>query len=147
MLTNHILILQNKSNSGKTKTLKLLADILIAKGGNTRILKGKLEEKHNFVIEIIYQGRTIIIISMGDNHELEEEYSLSFRESNDIDIIFGASRTSGITTRIIKKYATEKNFNIIWTSSYQYRDKKNVNEKQIQNTLNNTRAQELFNLI
>ena len=137
MTNNNMIILQNKSNSGKTSTLRELANILISKTRKYKILEGNLN-KGDFIIEIEYNSKKIIIISMGDTAKsLEKKYKEVWDKCENIDIIFGACRTKGKTISEVKKQAVNHNFNIIWTSTYE--DEKN------EKILNQKRAQELFN--
>jgi len=131
-----MVILQNKANSGKTSTLRELANILTHKNTYTA-LEGNLS-KGDFIIKTSYKSKTIIIISMGDiDTLLEKKYKKVWDEYSNIDIIFGACRTKGGTIAVVKEQAKDKGFDVIWTSTYK--------NKAYQANLNKKRANELFN--
>jgi len=136
MAKHKMIILQNKSNSGKTSTLRELANILISKGGKSVLIEGDLIHG-DFIIKVSYNNQEIIIISMGDiGEELKKKYNQVWDNYTKIDIIFGACRTKGETVSVVKEQAKDKFFNIIWTATY-----KNKSDQQ---NLNNKRANELF---
>jgi len=55
---------------------------------------------------------------MGDNSDLMNKLKLIYDKCDDIDLLYGASRTKGETVKIINYLAKEKNANIIWISTY-----------------------------
>jgi len=55
---------------------------------------------------------------MGDNSDLMNKLKLIYDKCDDIDLLYGASRTKGETVKIINNLAKEKNANIIWTLTY-----------------------------
>jgi hypothetical protein len=133
-----IIILQGVSNAGKTTTLRKLAQLLTSKYPNFDIIEGTLEE-YDFIIKIEANNKIIGIVSMGDNVDLTNKLKLIYDKCNNIDLLYGASRTKGETVKIQKNKAKEKNANIIWTSTY--------NNKQNSEELNNIKAEELYKLI
>lgn len=132
-----MIILQGVSNAGKTTTLRKLAKLLTKQYPNFKLIEGTLEE-YDFVIKIEANNKVIGIVSMGDNSDLINKLKLIYDKCDDIDLLYGASRTKGETVKIINNLAKEKNANIIWTSTY--RNKQNSEE------LNSIKAEELYNL-
>ena len=133
-----IVVLKNISNSGKTETLRELAICLESKGAKLTFCEGDLE-KGDFIVCIELDSRTITIVSHGDNPSLKKKLKEVFEECKKIDILFAASRTKGITRKIIKEVAKDKGMDIIWTSTYK--------NKARYATLNKVRAQELCELV
>jgi len=136
-----MIILKAKKNFGKTSTLINLRDIL-SRNGAKKIYSDKLGKKGTDILTIFKytnsnkNSLTIIIISAGDNKKLMDYYKIALKEYSNPNIIFGASRTKGNTTDIIKKVSKKYKFDIIWTSPYS-------NEKDNEK-LNEKRANELF---
>jgi ABC-type Na+ transport system ATPase subunit NatA len=132
-----MIILQGVSNAGKTTTLRKLAKLLTKQYGKFELIEGTLEE-YDFVIKIEANNKVIGIVSMGDNSDLINKLKLIYDKCDDIDLLYGASRTKGETVKIINDISKEKNADIIWTSTY--RNKQNREE------LNSIKAEELYNL-
>lgn len=133
-----MIILQGIANSGKTTTLRKLAKLLTTNNSQSELIDGNLEE-YDFIIKIEVNDKIIVIVSMGDNADLKNQLELAYDKCNQIDILYGASRTKGETVKIINEMAVTKNAKIIWSSTY-----KNKKDSTI---LNNIKAKELVNLI
>ena len=132
-----MIILQGISDSGKTTTLRKLAKLLTEQYSVFELIEGTLE-KYDFVIKIEANNKVIGIVSMGDNSDLTNKLKLIYDKCDDIDLLYGASRTKGETVKIINDLTKEKSANIIWTSTYK--------NKQNSEELNSIKAEELYNL-
>jgi stage III sporulation protein SpoIIIAA len=133
-----MIILQGKSNTGKTTTLRNLAKLSIKQYKDYELLEGNLEE-YDFIIIIKNNDKTIGIVSMGDNLDLVNKLKVIYKKYNKIDLFYGASRTKGATVKIMNNMAKEQDATLIWTSTYSSKN----NSKE----LNSIKAEELFALV
>lgn len=132
------IVLQGVAQSGKTTTLRKLANLFSKIDPNYDLLKGSLG-KGDFVIKFKVNSKIICIISMGDNANLKDDMEILFKKYSNIDLFFGASRTKGETVKIHKNIAKKYNRNIIWSSTYKNKRKSDF--------LNDFKAKELYNLV
>ena len=144
-----MIILQNPSNKGKTSVLSHLAYYLKNNSTNPQVIEGSLQlpdysinkySINNFLFTCIIKSKKIAIVSMGDNHLLKKKIDL-INKDKDIDILFGACRSQGITVKIINEEAKKYNAHLILTSTYK------TNTRTSREDLNKIKADELFRLL
>ena len=145
---NTMIILQNASNKGKTSVLAHLANYLQNNSSNPNFIEGEFQlpdyakddyRINNFLFICTINSIKIGIVSMGDNYSLKNKLTLI--NNHNIDILFGACRSRGITLKIMKETATQNKSHLIFTSTY----KTNLKDKR--ENLNKIKADELFELL
>lgn len=133
-----IVVLKGVPNTGKTSTLRKLALCIKEKYKKPyKVIEGKLNHG-DFIVIFETNNKQIAIVSMGDSKKLAKKLEKVF-ENNNIDMIYCASRSRGITIKIVKEIAKKHQLDIIFTSTY-------IN-KANKDELNKIRAKELFNII
>ena len=117
------------SNSGKTKTLGLLAKT-IDKHKNSKSIFGKTPvDEEDFIVGFEFKGLKIGIGSDGDSPHIVKR-NLEKLISNNCEIIIISARSKGGTHRVI--YNVCKNHELLWLRQRDvYREKKNSNLKNL----------------
>ena len=114
-----IIYLKGRGNSGKTSTINNVFNLLVSKYKNAKIDFIKKGNDIKLTIEI--NGILVGIESQGDpNSRLKK--SLDEFEAKNCDIIFCATRTSGMTVDWVKSHS--KNYNL-FKSNQTYTSKAN----------------------
>ena len=101
-----------KAEVGKTATLNLLIDLLeVATTGcdMPKPMPPRQDRKKAFY----YKEMKIGIGTRGDNQD-EIEINCSFFDIENCDVVFTATRTKGGSCNAIRKYCSEKGFELIW---------------------------------
>lgn len=138
-----IIALSNNGNTGKTETLRILAQMLIEKYPELQILDKKQEKipsegDFRFVVQI--NSQKIGIESEGNPDSLLKE-RLGDLTQLGCNIIFCTSRTRGETVKTIEEIGNDNDFQIIWTSTYQTQNTEQYT------SVNRLKAQHLWDLV
>ncbi|MDO5105078.1 hypothetical protein [Capnocytophaga sp.] len=138
-----IIALSNNGNTGKTETLRILAQMLIEKYPELQNLDKKQEKipsegDFRFVVQI--NSQKIGIESEGNPDSLLKE-RLGDLTQLGCNIIFCTSRTRGETVKTIEKIGNDNDFQIIWTSTYQ------TQNTQQYTSVNRLKAEHLWDLV
>lgn len=138
-----IIALSNNGNTGKTETLRILAQMLIEKYPELQILDKKQEKipsegDFRFVVQI--NSQKIGIESEGNPDSLLKE-RLGDLTQLGCNIIFCTSRTRGETVKTIEEIGNNNDFQIIWTSTYQTQNTEQYT------SVNQLKAQHLWDLV
>ena len=112
MMTPKIIVLWGNKDSGKSTTLKLLSDKLLALGGSLFPVKSKTKPTNDIAVTIQFNGKKIGIISAGDNDYFQKSGYESPDIHKDCDVYIFASRTKGSSCRFIR--TTFPNNTIQW---------------------------------
>lgn len=131
--------LYGSGEKGKTTTLNLLIDLIISEiTGFPFELKSETELKIDRRISFDFHGQKVGICTWGDN-ENELKTNCEFFEKEKCTFIVTATRSKGVTCRIINDFCIENEFALQWIS------KTIVLENQIETNL--VQAQELIKYI
>lgn len=134
-----IIGIKNKSNKGKTTTIRSVAEIMCQK---------YLNKKRNFIgevyesIDVVINNKQIRIgiISQGDPSTGLSKKLLE-KVSDNCDVIICATRTSGETVSAVEEVIKQNKGLLIWTSTY------NINDKNLNDKMNNLKANQIIELI
>lgn len=141
----------NRSATGKSGTLRSLAQLLVRKYPTSTVLIPNefniaqiSDRDFRFVIEI--NGKIIGIESQGDpntglERRLTELCAGIEGEFKPCDIIVCAGRTRGSTVRAIDKVAVDYGYSVVWSSTYQVGDEFSKDEA------NNLKAQHILEFL
>lgn len=133
------LVLYGKSNTGKTKTLKRLIE-LIKDNGYTPI-KPEEERDADKIVVFDIKGRKVGITSRGDAVDLLAD---DFAWMGDCDLYVCASHSRGNTVEFLEK----KFSRIIWQRRWDVlQDKYGIAFTSLYNDSNEAQAKTLYNLI
>lgn len=148
-----------KGSCGKSRTLYLLAKLLISNGATLSRSQKTLDffsdalakpkgPECDFRAVFKYGDQSIGITSWGDN-EKEIQRNLKFlNEGDECDIVISASRSRGATTDSLFSLAEEKSAELIWAAKSYYADNNTHKPESPQfEKMNNVEAQFLFSLI
>jgi hypothetical protein len=141
----YIIALYQSANKGKTETLWHLAQILISDKTNT-VMFSTISNNPNidFTLVIKVKGIIILIESQGDPTTNVYGRISKYYATYHVSIIFCATRTGGQTVWDVDKFASEHEFQTIWTSTYQIGDK---NKHKAFNELKAKHLLEILNCI
>ena len=137
-----IIVVRNVGGRGKTETLRALGNLIIADPAIAVIeqIPSDNSERRDFRLVVRMNERVVGIESQGDPGT-RLEVRLIELINLDCEIIVCASRTRGETERAIENVARAQDFQIIWTSTYE-------NRNRYQHVfLNGLKAQHLLDLI
>jgi len=145
-----IVCLCNKSNSGKTQTLRNLAGILLSKPyecvdwfkPEENPPRDVCERPWDIIVEIVLKGKRCGICTRGDVTE-EIKRDLPKMIKNNCKIIFCACRSRGTTANAVIKIAKDSKYTLVWTAPYT----DNSNNKTLQEVLNRKKAEDLWGFI
>ncbi|MGE4455274.1 MAG: hypothetical protein AB7D92_12175 [Sphaerochaeta sp.] len=151
--------LYGKGDSGKSRTLYLLAKLLIENGAlllrstenidffNDNPLRAS-GTTCDFRAVFTLNDKIIGITSKGDNDK-EMESNLQFlKEGAECDIVFSATLSRGVTTNALFSYAEDHSAVLIWVAKSYYADNTTIKPTPSQfDMMNNLEAQFMFNLI
>lgn len=139
-----ILALWNNPNTGKTETLRALANLFVEMIPNTIIrfpipFQISQEEDFRLIIEI---NETIVgIESQGDPNTNLEDRLLELVNDFNCELIICATRLRGETVWAVENIHENFSYKTIWTSTYQ------VSDPNLFQIANQTKAQHIIDLI
>lgn len=132
-----IIALWECANQGKTSTLNCLIDILKVKTSHCEIPDPTVGDRQEI---FNYHGKIIGVATAGDNMWCVEQ-GCAFFEKNQCDIVITATRSKGVTCRVLEEFASKYRLDIIWV-------KKIVcEEPTLMKAANLIQAYKLFDLI
>ena len=139
-----IIALWHFANKGKTNTLRKLGNMLLSKIQDNDIVycdkpingNGKLPENGDFILVVKFRNEIVGIASEGDPYsDLKGKLEKLIKEY-DVKYLFCATRTKGQTVVDVYTVAKEKDFKVLWTSTYQSdRDMEVFNELKAKHLL------------
>lgn len=100
-MNQKIIVFSGKKNCGKTTTVKLVYQQLLAKHPKAKKIFERINSEIIAVLNI--DGKIVGISSQGDNGYLVTQH-LKTLMAKDCSIIFTATRTSGGTIKAVKSY-------------------------------------------
>jgi len=139
-----IFALTNAASKGKTETLRALANLLVEDKESKALwpLDAIIPEEGDFRLVIQIEGYVIAIESAGDYDDQLKKCLLELVEEHKAFFIFCACRTKGRTPQAVGSIAQEKDFQIIWNSTYIIHD-----DKETQKQLNELKSRHLRDLL
>lgn len=105
-----IICLWGRNSIGKTGGIRALWKEL--NSGNVPLLH---EQGCDLCATVQYNGLLVGLASQGDPYSLQEDWLAELIDKS-CDVIVCASRSKGETVGIVKKYAKENNYELIWLS-------------------------------
>ncbi len=105
MPNKKILGLYGAADKGKTRTLRMLIDLL-----NSRSISYSIDDTNEVCV---YRGHTIVVTTRGDNADLIER-NVEFMRKHPWDIAITATRTRGGSCDTILAYAKEIDAVMVW---------------------------------
>ena len=139
-----VLAIWHTSNKGKTETLRELANLLLTNYPACLPIfptSKIVPESGDFRLIVQINGKIIGIESQGDPGTDLQSRLLCLSDNFKCEIIFCSSRTKGETVEAVDYLYTKRDFQTIWTSTYQI-----ASEPQ-QNVANNLKAKHILDLI
>ena len=139
-----IVALWNNPNTGKTETIRALAEIII---NNLTDLVPifpiplAVNQEDDFRLVVQINGRIIGIESQGDPNTNLLERLLELVNDFNCDVIICATRLRGETVWAVENIHENFNYETIWTSTYQ------VSNPNIFQISNRTKAEHLVDLL
>lgn len=128
MKPKYIIALSGRASIGKTRTLRMVIDIL--KGIDLTF------EKRDTRTTCHYHGKTICVTTPGDNGA-EISKNIDYINANLCDIAIMATRTKGATISTLTNYAEQIEAPIIWIrKTYEYGDENTINERNAHQIVN-----------
>jgi hypothetical protein len=122
-----ILTIWHNGNRGKTETLREFSKLLLTTFEYFEPIfppNANVPKEGDFRLVIKVNGKTIGIESKGDPNTKLEDRLIDLADNFNCDIILCSSRISGQTVSAIDKLRESRNFQIIWSSTYQIADEK-----------------------
>lgn len=138
-----IIALWHTENRGKTSTLRELANLILREYENIFIPIFPIpvfiptEGDLRLIIEV--NGKIIGIDSEGDPYTDLNSRLIELTDTYNCDIIFCCTRTKGETVNAVENLWKKREFNVIWTSTYQTEDNHDF--------FNRTKALHLLDLV
>ncbi len=133
-----VIALWGASNTGKSTTLNLLIDELVANNGWIK------EEDDRYspdrLVAIVFDNQ-IIGISTGGDYGETTKYACEFFDKHNCSIVITATRTRGMTTNVLVDYASAHNVNVSWV------EKDVVQDSSIHLIVNLTQVKQIRSLI
>jgi hypothetical protein len=136
------------ANKGKTETVRKFAKQLITEYQPYTVVykstkdESIVPEKDDFILVLSINGKTIGIVSKGDDGYDSEEKFNELAVKYKCDLIICASRTRGETVKAVDRLGKKYGFEEIWTSTYQIHDDEKMCEQ-----LNKLKAKQLLELV
>ncbi len=135
---NGIIALWGASNTGKSTTLNLLIDELVANNGWIKEEDDKYSPDRQ--VAIVFDNQ-IIGISTGGDYGETTKYACEFFDKHNCSIVITATRTKGETTSVLTEYASQDNLQITWVK------KDSVQDSSIHLIVNLTQVKQIRSLI
>ena len=124
MKPKHIIALSGRASIGKTRTLRMVIDML----NGVELTY----EKHDTRTTCHYHGKTICVTTPGDNG-WEISKNIDYINSHPCDIAVMATRTRGATITTLTNYAEQIDAPIHWIrKAYETGDENTINERYAQ---------------
>ena len=128
MNPKHIIALSGRGSIGKTRTLRMVIDLL--NGVDLSY------EKRDARTTCHYHGKTICVTTPGDNGA-EISKNIDYINANPCDIAIMATRTKGATVSTLINYAEQIDAPIIWIrKTYESGDENTINERYARQIVN-----------
>ena len=128
MKPKHIIALSGRGSIGKTRTLRMVIDML-----------NGIEltyEKHDIRTTCHYHGKTICVTTPGDNR-WEISKNIDYFNEHPCDIAIMATRTRGATISTLASYAEQIDAPITWIrKTYESGDENSINERYAHKIVN-----------
>lgn len=117
-----IISIWHSSNKGKTRTIREVANYLLQNYTDTEIIYSPpngIPDQGDFRIVLRVKGKIIGIETQGDPGTGLEKRLSDLADIFNCDIIICSSRTRGETVMAIENVANTRDYQTIWTSTYQ----------------------------
>jgi hypothetical protein len=139
-----IIAIWHAADMGKTETLRAFANLLL----NTfpqfdpiRPVPAFVPPSGDFLLVVRINGVVVGITSQGDPGTDLENRLINLADNRECDIILCSTRTRGETVTAVDRVANTRDYQTIWTSTYQIEGEDN------QRIVNNLKAAHLLDLI
>lgn len=140
-----IIAIWHSADMGKTETIRAFANLLINNFQNNLVSIrpdiARVPVNGDFTLVVRVRGVVIGITSEGDPRTGLEGRLQNLADTHGCSIIVCATRTRGETTTAVDRVARSRNYQTIWTSTYQIAGEAN------QQTANALKARHLLDLI
>ena len=140
-----IIAIWHSADMGKTETIRAFANLLINNfQGNLVPIRpdiARVPVNGDFTLVVRINGVVIGITSQGDPRTGLEGRLQNLADTHECNIILCATRTRGETTTAVDRVARSRNYQTIWTSTYQIEGEAN------RRTVNDLKARHLLDLI
>lgn len=139
-----IIAIWNSGSKGKSSTLREFANLIISTYPDYKPIypeKIELIESGDFRLVLEINGVIIGIESQGDPNTDLEKRLFELSRKYDCNLIFCTTRTRGETVYAVENLAKKKDYNKIWTSTYQ------IDDLDKHNLINQLKGKHLLDLI
>lgn len=121
MKPKHIIALSGRASIGKTRTLRMVIDML----NGVELTYEKCDTRTT----CHYHGKTICVTTPGDNGT-EISKNIDYINTHPCDIAIMATRTKGATISTLTNYAEQIGAPVIWIrKTYESGDENTINER------------------
>jgi hypothetical protein len=139
-----VLAIWHSANKGKTETLREFANLLLSTYPNNNPIfpiPVFVPNDADFRLVVEISGKIIAIESKGDPNTNLQERLIDLSDNFHCDIILCSCRTRGETIAAVNTLTNSRDFQTIWTSTYQ------IPRRPNQDTVNRLKAKHLLELL
>jgi hypothetical protein len=122
---NTILAIKNSWDKGKTETLREFANLLLTTYPNCRAIypiPAKVPAKYDFRLVVEINGKIIGVESQGDPTTDLQKRLIDLVDNFHCEVILCSTRTKGETVWAVEHIESTRNFQTIWTTTYQIKN-------------------------